>query len=126
MSSQHVPDLTPLPLGISVEQIYADLLQYLFRHTKTYFEEKEFGGKQTWRKLAASKCINFVIAHPCGWGLLEQSMLRRVTVRAGLVGSLQLAKDQVQFVAEAEASAHFVTIHADLGSRLQVSTTVPC
>ena len=73
--------------------------------------------------MAEKNCIDFVIAHPSGWNLEEQSMLRRAVVKAGLVPSLEVAAERVQFVGEAEASVHYVMYHADLQSRLQVSTT---
>jgi hypothetical protein len=51
-------------------------------------------------------------------------MLRRAVVKAGLVDSVPVATEKVQFVGEAEASVHFVMFHADLQSRLQVSKSV--
>jgi hypothetical protein len=122
MASTHVSNLIPLPHGLSVEQVYADLLGYLFRHTRTFFKETVFdvsGGGQIWSKLAAENRIHFVITHPGGWGLLEQTMLRRATIKAGLVQCSQMAADRVQFVTEAEASVHFVMLHAELESQLK-------
>ena len=125
MASHHVTNIIPLPPLVTVDQIYADILGYILRHTQVYFEDKEFeleGGTQIWRKLQNQNRIHFVICHPSGWGLHEQDMLRQATVRAGLVPSLAAASQMVQFVSEAEASVHFVMFHADLQSRLQVST----
>ena len=124
MPTLHPVDLPPLPPGVSVEQIYVDILDYVFHHTQVFFEEKEFeleGGGQIWHKLNEQNAIDFVICHPGGWGLEEQSMLRRATVKAGLVSSLPVAMEQVQFVGEAEASVHYVMFHANLQSRLQAS-----
>jgi hypothetical protein len=129
MAARRDVHLIPLPPHVSVEKIYSDILSYLFRHTETYFREKEFelhGGGQIWYQLVQRNSIHFVICHPSGWTLQEQSMLRRATVKAGLVQSLQMAAQQVQFVSEAEASVHFVMFHADLRSRLQVSTSFRC
>lgn len=126
MATPHGITMIPLPPRVVVEQIYTDILDYLFRHTQRFFEEKEFeleGGGQIWRKLALQNAIEFIIAHPSGWGLEEQSMLRRATVKATLVPTLQMAAHRVQFVGEAEASVHYVMFHADLQSRLQVSDT---
>ena len=128
MATHHIVNLIPLPPGVSIEKIYADILDYLFRHTQIFFEEKEFelgGGGQIWRKLALQNSIDFVLAHPSGWSLQEQSMLRRAAVKAGLVQSIQIAAERVQFVSEAEASVHYVMFHADLQSRLQVSGSSP-
>jgi hypothetical protein len=127
MAPLHPLDLNPLPPGVSIERVYADLFGYLYRHTKTFFEEREFelaGGDQVWHNLASQNRINFVIAHPSGWGIGEQFMLRNAVVKAGLVPSLELAADQVQFVAEAEASVHFVMFHADFNNHLQASNNI--
>ena len=124
MASHHITDIIPLPPRVTIEQIYADILGYIMRHTQVYFEDKEFemdGGTQIWRKLQNQNRIHYVICHPSGWGLQEQTMLRQATMRAGLVNSFDDAAGLVQFVSEAEASVHFVMFHADLQSRLSVS-----
>jgi hypothetical protein len=126
MTSFHVTNIIPLPPLVTIEQIYADLLGYIMQHTRKYFEDKEFemeGGMQIWRKLQNQNNIHYVICHPSGWGLPEQTMLRQATMRAGLVNSLADAAELVQFVSEAEASVHFVMFHADLQSRLSVSAS---
>jgi hypothetical protein len=124
MASFHDTNIIPLPPLVTVEQIYADLLGYILRHTQVYFEDKEFemeGGMQIWRKLQNQNRIHYVICHPNGWGTQEQTLLRQAAVRAGLVPIPALASEIIQFVTEAEASVHFVMLHADLQSRLQVS-----
>ena len=124
MANHHIVSLTPLPPDVPVDRIYVDLLAYIFRHTQTFFEEREFelgGGAQIWQKLAFQSSMDFVISHPSGWTLQEQEMLRGAVIRAGMVPSAYAAKDHVHFVTEAEASVHYVMFHADLHSRLQVS-----
>jgi len=124
MASTHFIHLIPLPPNVTVEQIYADILGYLYHHTQLFFQEKEFelhGGGQIWHKLASVNSIDFILAHPSGWGLEQQSLLRRAAVKAGLVSSNQMAAERIQFIGEAEASVHYVMVHADLESRLQVT-----
>jgi hypothetical protein len=79
------------------------------------------GGGQIWQRLSQQNAIDFVLCHPGGWGLQEQSLLHRAMVKAGLVASAQMATERVKFVGEAEASVHYVMFHADLQSRLRVS-----
>src|SRR5262245_40925874 len=55
MSARDSVELIPLPPGVMVEQIYTDLLGYLFSNTQKFFEEKEFeleGGGRIWQRLA--------------------------------------------------------------------------
>jgi hypothetical protein len=124
MASDRTVELIPLPPGVSVEQIYADILNYLYYQTKRFIEEREVeltGGGQIWDRLAQRDAIEFIICHPSGWGFEEQTMLRNATIKAGLVQSIQAAAERVRFVGEAEASVHYVMFHADLQTRLQVS-----
>jgi hypothetical protein len=124
MSASHMIELIPLPPRVSVEQIYSDILEYVYRQTQKFFEDREFvqaGGGQIWQRLSQQNAIDFVLCHPGGWGLQEQSLLRRAMVKAGLVSSVQMATERVKFVGEAEASVHYVMFHADLQSRLRVS-----
>ncbi len=62
-------------------------------------------GSRKWRELFPA--AQFVISHPNGWGGEEQSKLRRIAVRAGLVEDTLAGRARVHFVTEAEASVHF-------------------
>lgn len=108
----------PLPAGVTLQQVYADFFGYLFKHTQTFFEDHEIGGPEIWANLRDK--IEIVIAHPNGWGPQEQGFLRQAATQAGLVTSPALAHRQILFVSEAEASVHFVMLHADLEARLKV------
>lgn len=90
---------------------------YLFRQTEKYFKERILDGEQTWNSLKSK--IEFVIAHPNGWGTEEQGILRKASIAANLVTS-SAAKDRVHFVSEAEASVHFVMLHSDLSNHMKV------
>ena len=58
---------------------------------------------------------DFVIAHPNGWGLKEQSVLRRAAIQADLVRPSD-ADTRIHFVTEAEASVHFCVVNAHLAT----------
>jgi hypothetical protein len=118
MRSKHNIIVQPLPRGIELEKIYADFLSYLYRHTQSFFQDRELNGSDIWERLRGS--IEFVIAHPNGWGAHEQTFLRKAVVKAGLVPAAQ-AQDRVRVVSEGEASVHFVMVHGDFETRLKVS-----
>lgn len=116
MRSQHGLTLDPLPPGISLLKVYSDFLGYLLRHTQTFFEDRIVDGRLLWQKHRSR--MQFVIAHPNGWGIREQAFLRTAATNAGLVTNTTAATC-VRFVTEAEASVHFCIYHTNLGSRLQ-------
>ena len=119
MRAQQRIVVEPLPEGVSLQQVYADFFGYLFRHTQSFFEDHEISGAEIWANLRDK--IEIVIAHPNGWGPQEQGFLRQAAIQGGLVSSPALAHRQILFVSEAEASVHFVMLHADLESRLKAS-----
>ncbi|KAF8594322.1 hypothetical protein BDV93DRAFT_611916 [Ceratobasidium sp. AG-I] len=96
--------LNPLPAGISIGQIYADFLRYLFSQAKTFFEENHPDGPEMWRSMSTT--IQMVIAHPNGWGVREQGVLRAAAITAELSSEID-AHTRISFVSEAEASLHF-------------------
>ncbi|KAH7336828.1 hypothetical protein B0J17DRAFT_707236 [Rhizoctonia solani] len=116
MRSEHGLTLDPLPPGISLLRVYSDFLGYLLRHTQQFFEDRTIDGKLIWQKHRST--MQFIIAHPNGWGIREQAFLRTAATTAGLVTNTTAATC-VRFVTEAEASVHFCIYHTNLGSRLQ-------
>jgi hypothetical protein len=108
---------TALPPGVSLQQVYSDFLGYLLQHTQTYFEDRIVDGRHIWQKYRST--MQFIIAHPNGWGIREQTFLRSAAVKAGLA-TTDSAHTNIRFVTEAEASVHFCIYHTNLGSRLQV------
>lgn len=60
----------------------------------------------------------FLLSHPNGWGLVEQSILSNALAKA--VPSVNLGPgnltDRVEFVSEAEAAVHFALKHASATS----------
>ena len=118
MCSAQSITLDPIPPNVTIHQIYADFMNYLFTQTREYFILRILDGQKTWTALENN--IEFVIAHPNGWDIHEQGILRNAAVDAKLVPSLYVAQEKIHFVSEAEASVHFVMIHADLENRLSV------
>lgn len=107
----------PLPRGVALDQIYADFFGYLYKHTRTFFQNREVNGQEIWERLETS--IEIVIAHPNGWGAHEQAFLRKVAVLGGLVPG-STAQERVHVVSEGEASVHYVMLHGDIERRLEV------
>jgi hypothetical protein len=109
----------PLPGGLTVEQVYADYLGYLFRNTETFFKERMLDGPSIWNEYREG--IRFVIAHPNGWDLREQRVLAQAAIRAGLVPTLGDAEERIHFVGEAEASVHYILFNRnDIQTDLKV------
>ncbi|KDQ18318.1 hypothetical protein BOTBODRAFT_28735 [Botryobasidium botryosum FD-172 SS1] len=119
-SQRNIQQLTlePLPFDVAVDEIYADFMDYLFQQTKIYFKERILDGAKTWDSLEGT--IELIIAHPNGWDLREQSVLRDAAVQANVMPSFQAAQERVRFVSEAEASVHFVLHNADIEDRLEI------
>eukprot|EP00918_Siedleckia_nematoides_P076137 GHVU01166531.1.p1 GENE.GHVU01166531.1~~GHVU01166531.1.p1 ORF type:complete len:546 (+),score=50.24 GHVU01166531.1:96-1640(+) len=117
MKATQTITLDPLPFDVTLEKIYADLMRYLFEQTRTFFQQRIVDGTNTWQKHEAT--IQFVMAHPNGWGFLEQAFLRRAAVSAGLVPPDLKSRDRIQFVTEGEASVHFVLVNTDLQNKIQ-------
>jgi len=108
--------LDPLPRGVSVDQVYADFLRYLFQHTKGFFEEHIFNGQEIWDSLSASMSI--MIAHPNGWSIYEQKVLRSAAVAAGISTDSE-SHQKIIFVSEAEASVQFCLRSSELVASLE-------
>ncbi|KAG8737713.1 hypothetical protein FRC10_007912 [Ceratobasidium sp. 414] len=115
MKAEHDLKLDPLPRGVSLQQIYSDFLGYLLEHTRTFFEGRVVDGSLIWGNYRSK--MEFVIAHPNGWGIREQTFMRAAAIEAGFV--LDSSPHKIRFVTEAEASVHFCIHHTNLGTRLQ-------
>lgn len=102
--------LPEIPFHLTVEKIYSDFIRYLVAHTRTFFEDRTPNGRNVWLNLI--EYADFVIAHPNGWGLKEQSVLRRAAIQADLVRPSD-ADARIHFVTEAEASVHFCVVNAN-------------
>ncbi|GAB1520878.1 hypothetical protein RhiTH_003967 [Rhizoctonia solani] len=116
MREKYSIKLDPLPNGVTLPQIYADFMNYLFKNTEPFFKDRIVDGPTIWE--AYKDSINFVIAHPNGWSIREQEFLRRAAVDGGLVRTID-AKMRVRFVTEAEASVHYCISHSNISNRLR-------
>ena len=97
-------EIPPLPAGITVERVYADLMKYLMEHTQRFFETVTPNGERIWARLRDT--IVIVLATPNGWDIREQATLRRAAIMASLVTE-ENAGQLLQFVTESEASVHY-------------------
>ncbi|KDQ09315.1 hypothetical protein BOTBODRAFT_37228 [Botryobasidium botryosum FD-172 SS1] len=122
MRAEYNITVNPLPFNLTLEEIYADFMAYLLRHTENYFSDCVVDGRNIWDQLRPT--MEFVIAHPNGWGVPEQAFLRNAAISADLIPSAAAARERIHFVSEAEASAHFVIFHAQLQSHLSIGTEV--
>jgi hypothetical protein len=105
-SSSHPHDfeIPPLPAGVTIERVYADLMHYLMEHTQQFFEKTIVEGRDIWRRLRDT--ITILLATPNGWDIREQATLRRAAIKASLVTE-ENAGQFLQFVTESEASVHY-------------------
>src|SRR6266550_34195 len=97
--------IAPLPEGVTVVDTFADLLRYLYRCTKTYFEDSHASGDSLWASL--EKNTDFVLTYPNDWGRFQQDKLKRAAVKAGLVPNMRAASSQISFVTEGEAVLNY-------------------
>ncbi|KEP49235.1 heat shock 70 kDa protein 12A [Rhizoctonia solani 123E] len=111
LRDQYDIKLEALPEGLTLNQVYTDFMAYLFAHTKKYFWEHVLNGGKIWQ--ACYEDMTIVLAHPNGWGVVEQGFLRQAAIAANLVNK-ENACSNLQFVSEAEASVHYCIFHSNL------------
>ncbi|CUA68940.1 hypothetical protein RSOLAG22IIIB_08194 [Rhizoctonia solani] len=120
LRDQYDIKLEALPEGVTLRQIYADFMTYLFAHTKKYFCEHVINGEKIWQ--ACYEDMTIVLAHPNGWGTIEQGFLRGAAIAANLV-TTENAYSNLQFVSEAEASKDVRFVVCDAGGSTIDSTS---
>ncbi|PFH47738.1 hypothetical protein AMATHDRAFT_151443 [Amanita thiersii Skay4041] len=98
-----VDKLPPLPKNKTAIQIFADMLDYLYKSTKKYICERQ--GVPLWNSVASN--IDFILSHPNGWEGKQQAEMRRAAIMAGLVPNEGEGQKRISFVTEGEASLHF-------------------
>ena len=109
-----------LPRGVELSKIYSDFLSYLLGHTISAFRSRIVDGGRLWDQLSSTGAVEFVLAHPNGWGLSQQAFLREAAIQAGYVEDDAQAALRIRFVSEGEASVHFCMFNANLGPLLNV------
>ncbi|KIM23512.1 hypothetical protein M408DRAFT_262801 [Serendipita vermifera MAFF 305830] len=110
MSTTQAFEIPPLPVGVSIERVYADIMRYLMDGTQRFFERTIPNGPEIWARVRNT--IIVVLATPNGWGIREQVVLRNAAIRASLVKE-ETAGQLVQFVTESEASVHYALAYPD-------------
>ncbi|KAG8754228.1 hypothetical protein FRC14_005283, partial [Serendipita sp. 396] len=109
--------IPPLPPNVTLQQAYTDIMSYMFRHTREFFESRPgYINTNTWSRLQNS--MEIILATPNGWDIKEQGFLRRVAIRAGLISSSG-AETRLTFITEAEASIHFALHHGSIRNWLR-------
>ncbi|CAG7852131.1 SubName: Full=Uncharacterized protein {ECO:0000313/EMBL:CCA70381.1} [Serendipita indica DSM 11827] len=76
-------EIPPLPPSVSLKQIYAHLLGYLFDHFRNFFKENTVDGTRIWQRLG-ERCT-IVLATPNGWDTTQQAFLRSAAILGGLL-----------------------------------------
>ena len=109
-------EIPPLPPSVSLKQIYAHLLGYLFDHAREFFKNNTVDGARIWQQLG-EKCV-YVIATPNGWDTTQQAFLRSAAILGGLLPE-NFADERLRFVTEGEASVHYALEYSQSASWLK-------
>ncbi|KAG8819814.1 hypothetical protein FRC18_011910 [Serendipita sp. 400] len=102
-------EVPPLPEGVTLLEIYASFIGYMYETTQRFFAENTPNGAQIWNRLASK--IVIVLCTPNGWDMAQQAFLRNATVKAGVVRSPEDAELRIEFITEGEASVHYALAH---------------
>ncbi|KIM23490.1 hypothetical protein M408DRAFT_332321 [Serendipita vermifera MAFF 305830] len=118
-------ELPPFPAGVTIEQVYADMMRYLMDNTQKSFEKSSPKGGDIWARVRDT--IVIVLVTPNTWDIREQSRLRLAAIRASLVTE-ENAGHLLQFVAESEASVLYALVNhpGDWLQRNTVFAVVDC
>ncbi|KAK0196214.1 hypothetical protein F5146DRAFT_1176465 [Armillaria mellea] len=95
-------DLSPLK---DLTTLFSDFYRYLYNYTKTYVRQTHHLSRSAWSGL--ERDIQFVLAHPNGWGGEQQALMRNAMVCAGIIPNDDSGHARISFVTEGEASLHF-------------------
>jgi len=116
--------LPPLPPRVDIKMVYADFLEYIFRHAREFIDNSTLdaiGRGSLWNRLKDNFVV--IMAIPNGWDGTQQAFLREAVVSAGIL-PFNHDYNRLQFVSESEASVHFALNHANIGQWLREGTTV--
>jgi hypothetical protein len=115
--------MSTLPKGKTIIDVFADFMGYLFDSTKVLFKASEPNGDLRWDSISNS--IELVLTHPNGWGGPQQTQLRTAAIKAGIVRDSPAGRSSVHFVTEGEASFNFCATHTQAGKDLKVRRAFP-
>lgn len=102
-------EIPPLPVGVSIDKVYSDMLRWLIQHAMNFFKTHTVDGEQIWARIGGHSTI--ILAIPNGWEMPQQHLLRKAVVMSNaLPGNSE--EDRVDFVTEGEASVHYALKHS--------------
>ncbi|EDR07806.1 uncharacterized protein LACBIDRAFT_297982 [Laccaria bicolor S238N-H82] len=101
----HPMELPPLPWNNSVVEVFADYFKYLFTCASQYIRDTHANGRELW--LSVKDEIDFVLPHPNGWDVTQQTQMTKAAIMAGIIPDTPSGRARVSFVTEGEASLHF-------------------
>ncbi|KAK2462921.1 hypothetical protein APHAL10511_005119 [Amanita phalloides] len=96
--------IPPLPKGVTVVEIFADMLRYLHCCTKEYIEQTHATGEMLWKSLQHQ--THFVLTLPNRWAdFQQQSQMKQAAINAGLISDMEATN--ISFVTEGEATLSY-------------------
>ncbi|KDQ59114.1 hypothetical protein JAAARDRAFT_192659 [Jaapia argillacea MUCL 33604] len=98
-------DIPPLPTNMTVVDVLADFMAYLYRCGLDFIRDTHHAGDQILKSVDGQ--IEFVFGHPNGWEGSQQEKMRQAAVLAGLIPNTSSGRSRLQFVTEGEASLHY-------------------
>jgi hypothetical protein len=101
-------EVPPLPQGVTLLKVYSDFIRYLYSKTRAFFVESTPNGQNVWNRLKQKTIL--VFCTPNGWDVSHQVFLRNAAVKAGIMAEKSTG-DRIEFIAEGEASVHYVVAH---------------
>lgn len=110
--------LPEICVDISVVQIFADYLAYLFKCATDFISETQPFGREV---LESKASIEFVLSHPNGWESRQQDRMKRAAIIAGLVPDTDAGRGRIHLVTEGEASLHFCIVNGLTGDIMKAS-----
>lgn len=111
-----------LPPGLSIVDVFADFMKYLFACAESYITESHAFGGSAWDSVKAD--VIFILGHPNGWGGAEQVTMRRAAVKANLIPDTGDGHDRIRFVTEGEASFNFCVNNGISGDAMKVGILI--
>ena len=111
-----------LPPGLTIMDVFADFMKYLFTCAETYIKDSHAFGDSVWDSVKAE--VTFILSHPNGWVGAEQVTMRRAAVKAKLIPDTGEGHDRIRFVTEGEASFNFCVNNGISGDAMKVGMSI--
>ncbi|KAG8813630.1 hypothetical protein FRC17_001477 [Serendipita sp. 399] len=112
-------EIPSLPSGVSLPQVYADFIRYIYNGTKEFFISNTPNGQHIWSRLKDQMPIIFCT--PNGWDMSEHAFLTQAAIQAGITDPSN-AEDRLWFLTEGEASVHYSLAHTKTAEWLKMDT----